>query len=484
MAKAEVQKSVFRVISDLIKSDNIITVDELNGLEETCKKYGIERTNKEAGYKITLSQAARIISQFSDNSKKKFLRTLEEIALKDGECCREESLLITAFDMICNNKNAEIISMELSNRPLLTTQILYLEDKITNTSKLQLETNYDEIKHIAKTGGLELIYIPQVAKHFRSYDINAQKRNDLKRLFQLISPTSLDSDIENCITAMQGMSTKYFLNTVLNEYLDMRLHINNPSWLIRLTDSVVDGIGYANYLRFDVEKDLKQQLISVIENINQHLGPYSIIVNDGREKEHNFHYNGFYKALLDVMSIKRIEKWDLHIRLYGEGAEPYSYLEDNKKKKCVMTIRKGIEEYPIAITGRDVAFYTLLLCFSLTDSKGIDFHDASLKKVVQEVYVDIYHKVSRRDSDIPNAWIPESRIPMRARINSAINSSVIANHSSLQHLYTPTDLRQGYIQIPVEPDKVYIDSENKSERLINSRLFNDFIVKYKEHIEK
>ena len=149
-----------------------------------------------------------------------------------------------------------------------------------------------------------------------------------------------------------------------------------------------------------------------------------------------------------------------------------------------MTIRKGIEEYPIAITGRDVAFYILLLCFSLTDSKGVDFHDASLKKIVQDAYVDIYHKVSRRDSDIPNAWIPESRIPMRARINSAINSSVIANHSSLQHLYTPTDLRQGYIQIPVEPDKVYIDYENKSERLISSKLFNDFIVKYKEHIEK
>ena len=39
MAKAELRKSIFRVLSDLIKSDNVITIDEIDGLDETCKKF-------------------------------------------------------------------------------------------------------------------------------------------------------------------------------------------------------------------------------------------------------------------------------------------------------------------------------------------------------------------------------------------------------------------------------------------------------------
>ena len=45
MAKAELRKSIFRVLSDLIKSDNVITIDEIDGLDETCKKFGITGTS-------------------------------------------------------------------------------------------------------------------------------------------------------------------------------------------------------------------------------------------------------------------------------------------------------------------------------------------------------------------------------------------------------------------------------------------------------
>lgn len=483
MANKSTPISIFRILSDLIKSDNIITIDELDALEEACKLFNIDGICRKESDGITLAEAASIIRVKSEKAKSQLIQTMKTIALKDGECCRAESQLITAIEMVCNNPDSEIISLKLSNRPLLTTQLLYLEDKETTPAKAKLDTHFYELSQITKMGGLELIYIPKVAKHFRDYDRDDKKRNDLKQLLRLISPSSYDSDIENCIAAIQGMNTQFFFRTVLNDKLGMNLNINSPSWIIRLPDSSVLGEGYANYLRFNVQKDIREQLINFTEKLNEKQGAYSIIINDGRDKENNFHYNGFYKVLLDVMSIKRIEKWDLHIRLYGDGAPLYKYEENGKFKKCSMTIKKGSEEHPIPITGRDIAFYVMLLCATVANGKGINFHDKKMKALIQKIYEDIYERVSIRDSDKVNVWEPQYRIPMKSRIKKAITNSHIAKLSSLQHLYMPVETDNGCMQIPVEPERVYLDTRDTSEKILDSELYKVFCANYKKGSE-
>ena len=42
MANKSTPISIFRILSDLIKSDNIITIDELDALEEACKLFNID----------------------------------------------------------------------------------------------------------------------------------------------------------------------------------------------------------------------------------------------------------------------------------------------------------------------------------------------------------------------------------------------------------------------------------------------------------
>lgn len=476
MAKTELKQSIFRVLSDLIKSDNVITIDELDELDSACGSFGICPGDKEEGFRMTLSAAMGVIASQGERMKRKVLKAMEDISLRDGECCRAESLLISAMEYLCEDPSSRVLSMEFRNRPLTTHQLLYIENRKTIPARVELDTHFVELSQIVKMGGLDLIYIPRVAQHFREYAglQHGRKQDDLKRVLRLISPQSDDEDLENTITAIQGMSSKNFYNIVLNGKLDMNLDIEDPSWVLRLPDSVVSGVGYANFLCLKAKDGIRAQLQALVDRLNSRQNAYSIVINDGRGNERNFLYNGFYKALLDVMSVKKIEKWDLHIRLYGDGREPFEYTDvrTGKRKKCIMTIRQGEDEFPVPLSGREVAYYLLVLCGSASPEGGVDFHDGARLGSIQEKYSYIYQRVSKREGvNIPDVTIPEARRPMKSYVCKAINESEIARHSALQGIYLPEELPNGFTHVDVDPERVIIDAVNESKPLRSSLFY-------------
>ncbi len=489
MAKANVRQSFYRILSDLVKSDNVITVDELDALDEACIKRSISDHDREEGFNKTLGDALTVISTQSERTRAALLKSMEDIALKDGECCRQESLLITAAEYVCRSAGTEstgarVVSMEFRNRPLLTTQLLYVENRETISSKVTLDTAFDEVAQIVKMGGMDLIYIPKIAQRFREYETkkengvikDTKRHEDLKRMLRLVSPTSGDADLENTITAIQGMNSKNFYSIVLNGKLEMGLDIDKPCWMLRLPDSVVKGKGYANFFLMDVEKDIRAQLRRFVERINLRQNAYSITVNDGRGKVGNFSYNGFYKALLDVMSVRKVDKWDLHVRLYGEGVPAFEYEDPatGTRKKCAATIRRGLDEYPLPMTGRDLAFYLLLLCASASEEGGVNFGSTQAKQRIEARYSAIYGRVSRREKNPPTVYDPEFRIPMRSRVSKLINESEVAKNSSLQALYLPEELNRkgsGFLHVGLEPERVVIHSINGTATLTNSDFY-------------
>lgn len=489
MSKAIVRQSIYRILSDLVKSDNVITVDELNALQEACEKRSISQPDKEEGFRMTLGKALAVISTQSQRTRGALLKSMESIALKDGECCRQEALLIVAAEYVCRcagteSTGARVVSMEFRNRPLLTTQLLYVESRETISSRATLDTAFDEVSQIVKMGGMDLIYIPRIAQRFREYETkkengiisDTQRHEDLKNMLRLVSPTSNDADLENTITAIQGMNSRYFYNIVLNGKLEMGLDIEKPCWILRLPDSVVEGRGYANFFLMDVEKDIRTQLYRFVDRINRNQNAYAITVNDGRGKEGSFSYNGFYKALLDVMSVRKVDKWDLHVRLYGEGVPAFEY-EDSatgKRKKCAATIKRGFDEYPLPMTGRDLAFYLLLLCASASADGGVDFGKKEKMWRIEGQYAAIYARVSRREKDRPTVFESKYRIPMRSRVTKLINESEVAKNSSLQLLYLPEELNKkgsGFLRVGLEPERVVIHSVNGTATLTNSNLY-------------
>lgn len=78
----------------------------------------------------------------------------------------------------------------------------------------------------------------------------------------------------------------------------MPLEITEPSWMIRLNDSSIGGVGYANYLTIPLSfgKDLpreerdvqiREQVAGFISELNELQGPYYIQVNRHRRMGRN-----------------------------------------------------------------------------------------------------------------------------------------------------------------------------------------------------
>lgn len=465
MASIELKKSVCRILTDLVKSDNVISVDEMEVLEDAAKAYGLTKENHIESYAMSLADAAAYVAIQKPQVRDRIVKLMENCALKDGECCREEALMISSIEMV-NAGKGRILSMPLKNRPILSSQILFV-DLTYNPKKNDLDRNYDEISRIVEMAGFELIYVPKVAMDFKVM----KKGEDLKRLLSIVNPTLSESALVSKVMSLQDMDSRYFYLQVLNGKLQMGITIQRPSWLIRLPNSVVSGNGYANYLCFDVDMDdIKGQLISFIEELNKRQTPYTVLVNRHSDRSKDFLYGGFHKALLDVMASDRVEPWEIKVYVRA-GLNPVIDKSEPGKKFSV-EICKGSAAYPVLINGREAAFYLLLLCGSASSQRGIDFeYDRERSKKVQAQFIEAYHLVSNRDEHFPDITLSSTFRPIKTKVMKGLEECGIKGEL---HLFKPTKTGKNTYYIPVNPDNVKIISQEGSTPLLDSTIYQTF----------
>ena len=70
--------AVFRVLSDLIKSDNIISASEMGKLDDFSKSLKISEQDKIASCSITLSSASSFIASMPQKSRDMVLKIMRE----------------------------------------------------------------------------------------------------------------------------------------------------------------------------------------------------------------------------------------------------------------------------------------------------------------------------------------------------------------------------------------------------------------------
>lgn len=475
MENINLKSALYRLITDLIKADNILAIDELDFLDRFCESYGITEADKLSGYETTMGEAFGFLSTLPSSEKEKMLKKMKVSTESDGdECSLTESLFIQAAFSVFKDKGTKVISMPSNHLPFHKSQIMYVENREGGNANAVLSKDdlFDELHNIVRLGGFELIYIPRISRHYEQYS----NIHDIERVISLVSPAHTKEQVANTIRILQHMSTRYFYQNILKEKLCMPLEVGRPIWLIRLIDDVVNGVDYANFLCLEVARDIKAQLRDFIEGVTSRMHEFTITVNERRDSDKDFFYGGFYKSILDVLSIKEVDRWELHIRTYGDGTEPFRDPETGKK--TTVSIWKDGEEYPLFVSGRDAAFYTLLLCASASGEGGVDFNDMRSYKRTMERYEDIYQLLSRRSIDgtsdhqrCPDVTAAQTRIPMKSRLITAIKSSRLTEQS----LYMPQEQERGVMYVPVEPEKVVIISNGGTSTLKQSQLFRTFM---------
>lgn len=475
MAKEELRKSIYRIFSDLVKQDNIITIEEISYLDMVCKAYGILENERIGGHMMTLADAISTLQGAPQETKKDLLEKMEECAVKDNECCREESLLITAFKYCCqpeNNERSYVRSFPATNIYINETQLIYLENdeksEYLNTLSADDES-YSDLCNICRLGGFNFIYIPRIAEHYRHF----KDKDILKNIVSLVSPSLKKNEVNSIIQVICGMSTQYFYKKVLRDKLQLPIQIDKPVWLFKVGDSVVGGQDYANFLCIEVAENAKNQLREVINEIMARQSSYHLTINKTIREENHFEYDGFYRTLLDMMAIKKVTAPDIIIHtINGE----YKTADGRK----VLLTGKDSEghEFPIIMDRREASLYVLILCACAKGGNGLKLSYTYNKKreqilknhtMLQRQFNAIYNELSNWyvTPDITNLKILR---PTRSYISKAIKD---VPDLSPKALYMPTE-RNGYLTLSIESDHIIVIENGQEKKLLASDLYRSY----------
>ena len=474
MENIKLRSAISRVMSDLVKLDNLITASELEFLDNVYRKYGITDYDRKMGFYMTLSEAVYIISQQPQKFCRDFLTLMEEMAKADGLCSRPEALLLMAISCICGLNSygeGKIYSFESRGIMMHRDQLIYVskEDR-TDASPLSDSELYEDVNNIARLGGFELVYVPRIAQHFNTYN----STDILRKVLTLVRPT-LDKSTDELIRQLRAMTPYRFYTNILDRRMKIILSFDSPCWLVKLGGSQVAGVEYANFLLLEIDVNhVKKQLKGFMSDFLLMQPEQVVNVSNVEEDVNNFRYGGFIKSILDMISLDTDDRWDIVIRL--RGCKEF-HDGDGKLQKAAVTIRRGEEEWPLIIPDREAAFYTLVLCATAENPSGVFFHkDLDHKCRVQLQYEDIYREMSVRDvSDCPYIRFSETRRPIKSRIIKLIDNH---NYLTEKDLYQLSSY-QHRLFVALSPSNIFVqykaDNRFVEKMLKESRLYSQVI---------
>ena len=475
MAKEELRKSIYRIFSDLVKQDNLITIDEVEFLDKVCKQYGITDDDKVKGYIMTLADAISTVQGQSEDIKNDIMKQMKVCALKDNECGRDEALLLAAVDYCFwdkYNRKAYVRSFPAVNNYINESQLIYLENESISdlvASTMSDDDQYSDFCDICRFAGFEYIFIPKIVEHFKKFKDAAI----LREMVSLISPSLRKNEINSIIQVICGMSTTYFYRKVLRDKLQLPIRIDKPIWMFKIGNSVVRGEDYVNFLCVEVAESAKRQLRELVNTIVSLQSSIHLVINKVGHEDNAFCYDGFHRTLLDMMAIKKVSAPDLIIHTVGNE----SVLPDGKKI-TLSGIDSDGNKFPILMDRRETALYVLLLCACAKGGRGVELkfsYNAKGEQVLQnqtkikKQYESIYNELSNWAS-IPDITSMKILRPARSYIGKSIKNT---SELSPQALYLPIE-RNGYLVLSIEQDHIKVVENGKEKKLLDSELYQSY----------
>ena len=393
--------SIMRVVSDMIKADAIIDMQEIEFLSEVRQRYNIKREDEILADTLTLADAFKTLKELPESMKQDILGDLKGAALSDNDCPRDEAMCLLAIFACLSeslSENSTVYSIELpSNIKLDNSQVLYIEGEYYKETNREVAAYYREIVNELRLVGFNFVYIPKVGEHYRSLS-----RESLYQLISFLYPSVTDIQMENVAKQLTTLSTSDFCKAELVGRFKMEgLAHSLPSIMFRIGSSFFGGKVYENFLVITIEEEALVAVRHFVDTFVSIFKPR--IINPTYEDKHRFVYNGFYKQIFDSFIYKKGIRSSVVVDLvHGEIMLPEA---DSKIS--------GLHR-------REKALYALFLLES--SSGGINFNKPngvkSLDKynhrmaAIQRKYEIIYENFGGERSKAPQIELPENRLPM------------------------------------------------------------------------
>ena len=101
----ELRIAIARIISDMIKADNIIEESEIEAMKRLMAEYGINHQEMSDARNIRFSEAVNTLKEMSRKDRKMFVDHVYGIAVSDNACVPREALLLIACNTVSDRKS-------------------------------------------------------------------------------------------------------------------------------------------------------------------------------------------------------------------------------------------------------------------------------------------------------------------------------------------------------------------------------------------
>lgn len=419
-----------RIISDMIKADNIIEESEIKDMKKMMSKYRITHQEMNDARKIRFSDAVNSLKDLSISERKAFFDQIYSIAMSDKVCVPREVLLLIALQycLIENDRRTDngkpfpkpyLISCPTGEASFNDQYIVYLESTYDETRNEELMQHFRLLVTITKLCGFNFIYIPKLVEEFRGME-----EKYVKDVISYMDPSLEDSKIEDVYSRLCDMTTMDFFRDVLYERLQVKaLHDTPPSLLINIGTSVVPYCSSGGPIHYYAEFlciPISSSILTLVDDI---LGFYqskvslrqSITINDSKGQ---FKYFGFYKALFDFLVAPPPVAPDLIFIGQGMGARrcqiAFKFADGHEKKICLtpqlydIYSQVAIRSYKSRIKGLPVSY-----------NRNIKTTIAKIRRIISGEIPDLTYSDQykpERDGNVYILRLDKSKVYVRVRI--------------------------------------------------------------------
>lgn len=434
--KDVMRQGIYRIIYDMVKADYMITENEIDFMENICSEYGITEENREAALAMSFAEAVREVKKLTQKQSEHFIDLILRLTLSDGACYREEALLVMAIQLCINPLDkADIFSFPTSKMMLDHDQMLFLENGFDEDANAQIQEHYIHLLNTTRIGGFEFVYVPKVIEQ-----LTAPGTQLLRRMVTHLAPPRTDEETDAIVESLSSLTTERMYREMLLGKLGIDLDITDPSIVVCVGFSEVNGGKLSNFLVIHLDEDITREIDKLIDDFIAIQHVPSINIRNNYISPNAFIYSGFYKIIFDIITHRKGVKSDLMIH-------PYNH-------RNVLTIRTSgstsTTEDPLDIGPKESAFYIFLinetLQFGGFNTACTTALDIKYMEAAQKRFEKTYFELCNRDT-APDITNPEIRRPMLSKIKKAIE-----NHPSLvqKMMFIPETNRNKLIKVHVE----------------------------------
>ena len=445
--------AIARLISDLIKSDDVICKEEIALYNHIVCSFEISQDELHEAQFLSQADAVGYIRHMSSAEQKKIFSVLKKAGYSDNTCVAREALLLQTLSLTLNDTQNKyhLFSSMVKGWRYSEKYVMYIESDYMPAINQEILQQYDTIANLLHLWKFEFIYIPKLTSSFCEMD-----RSYLCDIIRYMNPRLSPEMLNNLYDRITNFTTEDFTREYLaNVSHHSHLYDIEPSLLINVGTSSVPApvqqdTCFVNFLtiRLDDETDC------VLNEVRRFIDQYESLITEPeyqlpKRGKGLFRYHGFYKQLFDFLA-----------RQHTNGEEN-TILIDLSARRIWM---RGVE---VQMSATHLATYVFLLHQSLCTHygglvKAGQHHPLSEKDIAR--LGKTYHAICNlfRDTPIAEARSYLEDVPnirgYIARLRTTIEH--VVDNGDLDYYYPKDSSDKSMYRVNINPSCVRLKHTN------------------------